>query len=81
MVMPKPFFFVTGEVKNPGKYYLENGTTVLMGISMGGGLSPKAAPNRTKIVREQEGKKNELKGTMETLVQPGDTVIVPESFF
>ena len=82
IVVPKmPFFFVMGEVKNPGKYNLERGLTVLMGISLGGGLSNKAAPNRTRIVREAEGKKIEIKVTMETLVQPGDTVIVPESYF
>jgi polysaccharide export outer membrane protein len=76
-----PFFFVMGEVKSPGKYNLERGTTVLMGISMGGGLTAKAAPGRTKIVREKDGKKIEMKVTMETLVRPGDTIIVPESFF
>ena len=82
IVVPKmPYFFVMGEVKNPGKYNLERGLTVLMGISLGGGLSNKAAPNRTRIVREAEGKKIEIKVTMETLVQPGDTVIVPESYF
>jgi len=81
IIPQKPFFFVTGEVQRPGKYNLERGTTVLMGISMGGGLTQKAAPNRTKIVREEDGKKTELKVTMEILVQPGDTIIVPESFF
>jgi protein involved in polysaccharide export with SLBB domain len=70
-----------GEVQKPGQYNLERGTTVLMGISIGGGLTPKAAPNRTKIVREVDGKKTEIKAIMEALVQPGDTIIVPESFF
>ncbi|MBI5582474.1 MAG: polysaccharide biosynthesis/export family protein [Deltaproteobacteria bacterium] len=82
IVVPKmPFFFVMGEVKNPGQYNLERGTTVLMGVSLGGGLTPKSAPNRTKIVREVDGKKTEIKVGMETLVQPGDTIIVPESYF
>ncbi len=62
IIVPKmPFFFVMGEVQKPGQYNLERGTTVLMGISIGGGLTPKAAPNRTKIVREVEGKKTEIK--------------------
>lgn len=82
IVVPKmPLFYVMGEVKNPGQYNLERGTTVLMGISIGGGLTPKAAPNRTKIVREVDGKKTEIKVNMETPVQRGDTIIVPESFF
>ncbi|MBN1547644.1 MAG: polysaccharide biosynthesis/export family protein [Syntrophaceae bacterium] len=82
VVVPKmPFFFVMGEVKLPGKYNLERGTTVLMAISIGGGLTQIAAPGRTKITREQEGKKVEVLASMETLIQPGDTIIVPESFF
>jgi polysaccharide export outer membrane protein len=82
IIVPKmPFFYVMGEVQKPGQYNLERGTTVLMGISIGGGLTPKAAPNRTKLVREVEGKKTEIRVNMETLVQPGDTIIVPESFF
>jgi polysaccharide biosynthesis/export protein len=81
LVSKMPFFFVTGEVKNPGKYNLERGTTVLMGISMGGGLTAKAAPGRTKIVREKDGKRVELRVKMETLVLPGDTIVIPESFF
>lgn len=82
VVVPKmPFFFVMGEVKTPGKYNLERGTTVLMAISIGGGLTPKSAPGRTKITREQAGKKVEIRASMETLIFPGDTIVVPESFF
>ncbi|MFH0788476.1 MAG: polysaccharide biosynthesis/export family protein, partial [Pseudomonadota bacterium] len=81
IIPQKPFFFVTGEVQKPGKYNLEKRTTVLMGISMAGGETKKAAPNRTKIVREVEGKNTEIRVKMEDLIQPGDTIIVPESFF
>lgn len=82
VIVPKmPFFFVMGEVKSPGNYNLERGTTVLMAISIGGGLTPKAAANRTRITREQNGRKVEIRIGMEELVLPGDTIIVPESFF
>jgi polysaccharide biosynthesis/export protein len=81
VVLKMPFFYVLGEVKNPGKYNLEQGTTVLMGISMAGGLTPKSAEGRTRIVREIEGKKQEVRVKMDEPVQPGDTIIVPESFF
>lgn len=74
-------FFVLGEVKSPGKFNLEQGTTVLMGISLAGGLTPKSAENRTRIVREVGGKKEEIKVKLDDLVQPGDTIVVPESFF
>lgn len=82
IVVPQiPSFFVMGEVKSPGKYNLDPGTTVLMAISIGGGLTPKAAPNRTRITREQEGKKVEIQTSLEALVMPDDTIIVPESFW
>ena len=81
IVSKMPYFFVMGEVKSPGKYNLERGTTVLNAISIGGGLTPLAAPKRTKITREQDGKKVEIPTTMETLVLPGDTIVVPQSFF
>jgi len=82
VIVPKmPFFFVMGEVRSPGKYNLERGTTVLMAISIGGGLTSKAAPSRTRITREQNGRKVEIRIGMEALVMPGDTIIVPESFF
>ena len=74
-------FFIMGEVQKPGKFDLEPGITVLMAISLGGGLTEKAAPRRTLIRREEKGKKKEFKITMDTLVQSNDTIIVPERFF
>jgi len=52
-----------------------------MAISIGGGMTEKAAPGRTTIRREESGKKKEFRVTMDMLVQPNDTIIVPESFF
>jgi len=74
-------FFVTGEVTKPGMYRLEKGTNILKAISLAGGLTPKASTRRIKIVREKEGKKKELRATYETMVEPADTVVVPESYF
>jgi protein involved in polysaccharide export with SLBB domain len=52
-----------------------------MAISLGGGLTEKAAPGRTRIKREENGEKKEFRVTMDTPVRPNDTIIVPESFF
>lgn len=82
IVVPKmSYFFVMGEVRKPGKYNLDRGTTVLMAISIGGGLTQKAAPSRTKIIREEGGERTEFKVKMGTLIQPGDAIVVPERFF
>jgi len=74
-------FFLMGEIEKPGKYVMEQGMNVLMAISMGGGLTPKAAPKRTKIIRVVDGKEAEIHVNMDTVINPGDTIIVPESFF
>lgn len=76
-VQKMPYFFVLGEVKNPGRFNLEEGTTVLMGISMAGGLTPWAYENNTRIVREVDGKKEKIRVKLNDLIQPGDTVMVP----
>jgi len=75
------YFYVFGEVKKPGKYILEKGITVLKAITIAGGTTEKAAINKTKIVREKDGAKVEMKAKMTDPIYPGDTIIVPESLF
>jgi polysaccharide export outer membrane protein len=74
-------FYVTGEVKRPGQYTFMKGMTVLHAISTAGGFTEKAAKKKVKTVREKDGKKVDLFLTMEDLIEPGDTIVVPESFW
>jgi len=74
-------FYVTGEVKRPGQYTFMKGMTVLHAISTAGGFTEKAAKRKAKTVREKDGKKVDLYLTMENLIEPGDTIVVPESFW
>jgi polysaccharide export outer membrane protein len=74
-------FFVFGEVNRPGQFKHERGLTVLKAITIEGGITEKAAPNRTRIVREKEGMREEISVTMSDFVEPNDIVMVPESFF
>jgi len=73
--------YVFGQVKNPGSYPIKRGTTVLQALSLAGGATEHAALNRIKIVRLVKGEKKEIKVKLDDLVQPGDTIIVPERFF
>ncbi|MEA1867324.1 MAG: polysaccharide biosynthesis/export family protein [Thermodesulfobacteriota bacterium] len=75
------YFYVFGEVKKPGRYGMEKGTTVLKAITTAGGVSEKAAINKTRIVREQEGAKIQIPVKMTDPLEPEDIVMVPESFF
>lgn len=83
--------FVLGEVKNPGAYRWREGYTVLNAILDAGGLSEFASGNRVRLVRgEGENRKVErveaaeiLEGELDKniVLQPGDLISVPESFF
>jgi polysaccharide biosynthesis/export protein len=83
---------VYGEVQKPGTYPLEGKeTTVLEVLSKAGGLTKFAAPNRTRLIRVVDGKEKSiqvrvgdiLKGerAREVSLQPGDIIVVPESYF
>lgn len=76
------YFYVYGEVKNPGKFNLEKGANILKGIAIAGGATEKAALKRTKLVRERDGIRIEInKVRLDELIQPEDIIMVPESFF
>lgn len=73
--------YVFGQVKGPGAYPIDRGTTVLQALSLAGGVTDRGSTGRIKIVRTVDGKKKEIKVKLTDLVEPGDTVIVSERFF
>jgi polysaccharide biosynthesis/export protein len=73
--------FVSGQVKAPGAYAVEPGTTVLQVLSLAGGLTDRGADSRLRIQRMVKGKLKETKAKLTDPVQPGDTIIVPQKFF
>jgi polysaccharide biosynthesis/export protein len=82
IVVPKAQgVYVFGQVKAPGAYAMEKGTTVLQALSLAGGVTDRGSTGRVKIVRSVDGKKKELKAKLTDLVEPGDTLIVGERFF
>jgi polysaccharide export outer membrane protein len=80
--VPQLVYYVTGEVKSPGRYpYYEENMTVLMAVTTAGGFTDKASRRSTYIIREQSGKKEETRVKTDDLIRPGDTIVVPESWF
>jgi polysaccharide export outer membrane protein len=73
--------FVSGQVKTPGAYAVEPGTTVLQVLSLAGGLTDRGADSRIRLQRMVKGKLKETKAKLTDTVQPGDTIIVPQKFF
>jgi polysaccharide export outer membrane protein len=83
---------VVGEAVSPQALQFRQGMTVLDVIIEVGGLSEFAAGNRAKIVRKLDGEQVQIKVRLNDLInkgrveenigmQPGDVLIIPESFF
>jgi polysaccharide export outer membrane protein len=74
-------FIVNGFVRTPNTYVLEGDVTVQKAIAIAGGVTERGALSRTKIQRMVDGKLVEIKPSMTDLVQPNDTIVVPQRFF
>ncbi len=51
----QPSFAVVGEVRQPGSFELQPGTTVLDGVALAGGLSEFAKKDRVFVIRKAKG--------------------------
>ena len=74
-------FFIMGEVKRPGAYPYVPGMTVLTAITVAGGHTFRADTKAYGINRTENGAIIKGKGTDDTQILPGDTVIVHEAWF
>ncbi|OGR45812.1 MAG: hypothetical protein A2021_04290 [Elusimicrobia bacterium GWF2_52_66] len=86
--------YVLGEVKKPGSITLppERRLTVLEAITLAGGFTDLAAPDRTKVLRNANGQNQKIPveisritkqgdKSADIFLEPNDTVFVPQSFF
>jgi len=74
--------YVTGQVKNPNAYALQQkDTTVLQALSLAGGVTDRGSMSRIKIMRIVKGDKKEIKVKLTDIVQPNDTIFVGDRLF
>ena len=86
--------YVLGEVKKPGSITLpaERRLTVLEAITLAGGFTDLAAPDRTKVLRNSDGQNQNIQVEISRItkqgdksadiyLEPNDTVFIPQSFF
>ena len=73
--------YVMGSVARPGALRYQEGMTVLQALTLAGGVTERGSAGRTKVIRIVGGKKVEKKVKPTDLVQPEDTLMVPERFF
>ncbi len=74
-------YYIMGEVATPGSYPYVNGLTVINAVAVAGGFTYRARKGRITIVRLNGEDQQELEVSLDTLVQPGDVIEVPERFF
>lgn len=81
--------YVSGEVEKPALYEYQPGLTALSVCIMAGGFAQYAAPNRTTVVRLENGEQKVIKIDLEDVIEgkitdvplkPGDRIHVPESW-
>src|SRR5690606_30143408 len=53
--------FLSGQVRAPGAYAVEDGTTVLQALTLAGGLTDRGASGRIRILRTVDGKQTEVR--------------------
>lgn len=83
--------YVMGQVEKPGEYVIrKKGLTAVEAIGMAGGFTRIAAPNRVKLVRNDDGGEKVMILRLEEIMEKGqtditltgnDVIIVPESYF
>jgi polysaccharide biosynthesis/export protein len=73
--------FVSGQVRTPGAYSITENTTVLQALTLAGGATESAAINRLRVMRIVDGKQKTINVKITDVVQPGDTLVVPERYF
>jgi polysaccharide biosynthesis/export protein len=74
--------YVTGQVRNPNAYALQQkNTTVLQALSLAGGVTDRGSMSRVKIMRIVKGDKKEIKVKLTDIVQPNDTIFVGDRLF
>ena len=74
-------FFVNGEVTKPGGFAYQPGLTIRKAISLAGGLTPRASLTKIYVVHENDPTGTPRLTTLNAVIQPGDTIIIEQSFF
>jgi polysaccharide export outer membrane protein len=71
-------YYMSGAIGNAGEFALNEALTVRKAIARAGGVKPEGSINKVKIFRQGR----EIKRiNLETLVQPGDSIVIGERIF
>ena len=71
-------YYILGEVNSPAQYPFVEGLSVQNAVAIAGGFTYRANQCRVHIRRADTGSESVYALTPDTLVQPGDTIRIPE---
>ncbi len=74
-------YYILGEVGAPGNFPYTNGLTVMNAVATAGGFTYRADTRRVFIKHADSENEEMVPLTSTTLVQPGDTIRIPERRF
>ena len=72
-------YYIAGEVNAPGQYPYQEGLSVLNAVTIAGDFTYRANRCRVFIQRSDSNTAQRYTLSADTLVQPGDTIRIPES--
>jgi len=86
VLVAQRFFYVGGEVKNPGRFLWSEDTTLLKAINTASGFTDYANRRKVQLVRGKTGETYDCEDLQrhpakDVLIRPGDTLTVPRSIF
>jgi protein involved in polysaccharide export with SLBB domain len=74
-------YYVNGEVQKPGAYPYQPGLTVHKAISVAGGFTQRASRTSITLTAEKDPTQTPKEVKLDTPVNPGDILMIEESFF
>lgn len=75
-------FYIVGEVRFPGSFSYKDGMSIADAVEKAGGFTFRADQKDIMLLRAQSGNKDIYKQVpVETILEPGDILLVKERFF
>jgi len=84
VVSPQRSYFIRGEVRNPGRFSIAGGVTILQAIAAAGGYTEFASPRNVKLIRggtseDVNMRKIENNPELDVRLESGDVIVVGRS--
>ncbi len=73
--------YVLGEVQQPGKYEYAPSMTILQAIATAGGYTYRANEDTAEVTRHVKGALNTFVVNQDSMLKPGDTVVIKRRWF